>query len=99
MSVVRSTISFQKENWSHIEHAENRSQVVNEALQFFFHTKRLLEEQEQKLAIQELEHFQKTKEAYSYRATFDTCNSSSSDSHTSSSKKRTKDSNKQSKRP
>lgn len=70
MSVTRSTISFEPENWSKIQGADNRSRLVNEALAYFFSAKDFLKEKEEEFILGELAHYKKTGEHYSFDETF-----------------------------
>jgi hypothetical protein len=71
MTATRSTISFTKENWKHIEKANNRSQVVNSAIKYYFESQKFLEEKEKEFILSEFKKYSKTKKSYSFKETFD----------------------------
>lgn len=70
MPASRSTISFSKENWDKMESASNKSKVVNTALKFYFDSKELLKKKEEEFILNELAHYEKTGEVYTFEETF-----------------------------
>lgn len=77
MSVVKNSVSFEPEVWEALSEQPNRSRVVNNALKLYFtlENKRAEQEaawseEEEKLILAELEHYEKTGESYSYEETF-----------------------------
>ena len=70
MITARSSISFTKENWEEMAKAENKSKLVNKALEFYFGSKKLLKQKEEEFILNELAHFESTGEVYSFEETF-----------------------------
>lgn len=66
----RSTIGFDEENWSKLVSEKNRSKVVNQALHFFYSAQKYLQEKEEEFILEELAHYQKTGEHYTFDETF-----------------------------
>jgi len=71
MSVVRSTISFQPQNWKKIACVKNRSKLVNKALEYYFTAQDFLKKKEEEFILQELGHYRKTGERYSLEKTLE----------------------------
>lgn len=70
MGASRSTISFTEDNWKAIRNADNKSKVVNVALNFYLDSKRLLKKKEEEFILNELAHYENTGESYSLEETF-----------------------------
>lgn len=49
---------------------ENKSKLVNKALEFYFGSKKLLKQKEEEFILDELAHFESTGEMYSFEETF-----------------------------
>jgi len=78
MTVKKSSVSFDSQNWKQLSRAANKSKVVNEALKLYFLVENMQaqqectwSEQEIKLLQSEWNHYKKTDESYSYEETFD----------------------------
>lgn len=71
MTATRSTISFTKDNWKHLEKADNRSQIVNKAIKYYFDSQKFLEEKEKEFIFSEFKKYSKTKKSYSFEETFE----------------------------
>jgi len=70
MTASRSTISFTLSNWQKLANSENKSKTVNAALSFFFASKDLLKSKEEEFILNELSHYDDSKESYSFDETF-----------------------------
>lgn len=70
MIAARSTISFTENNWAKMKKEENKSKLVNKALEFYFGSKKLLKQKEEEFILNELAHFESTGERYSFEETF-----------------------------
>ena len=78
MSVHKSSVSFDPQNWKLLKRASNKSRVVNDALHLYFLMEATTAEEEvswseKEMAVlcKEWDHYKKSKEAYSYDQTFD----------------------------
>ena len=71
MSASRSTISFTEQNWEKLQNHNNKSKMVNAALQFYFDSKELLKQKEEEFILNELANYEETGEAYSFEETFE----------------------------
>ncbi len=60
MSVTRSTISFDSQNWLKIADVKNRSKVVNQALQYFFASESFIKAKKEEFLLQELQDYYNT---------------------------------------
>jgi hypothetical protein len=65
MPASRTTISFNEQNWKTLEKTDNKSAVVNQALQFFFSAKKMLKQKEEEFILDEIAHYNETGEVYS----------------------------------
>lgn len=70
MTASRSSVSFTEENWQRLRREANKSAVVNEALNFFYRSKKFLKEKEEEFILRELAHYRKTGEGYSVEEVF-----------------------------
>lgn len=70
MPASRSTISFTEQNWQLLAKTSNKSKIVNNALKFFFDSKKLLKKREEEFILNELQHYEDTGECYSFEETF-----------------------------
>ena len=77
MSVVKNSVSFEPEVWKALSDQPNRSKVVNNALKLYFtlENKRAEQEaewseEEEKLILASLKHYEKTGESYSHEEVF-----------------------------
>ena len=70
MSVSRTTISFNEQNWKEVVKAKNKSAFVNDAIKFFVSAKKILKKKEEEIILNELAHFEETEESYSLKDTF-----------------------------
>ena len=70
MPAIRSTISFTSQNWKSIQNEKNRSKLVNTAVEYYLKAQNFLREKEEEFILQELKHYQKTGESYSFEETF-----------------------------
>ncbi len=70
MPASRSSVSFTESNWKKLSRVDNRSKVVNIALQFYFDSKDLLKEKEEEFILAELGHYEDSGEVYSFEDTF-----------------------------
>jgi len=70
MPASRTTISFNEKNWEKIKNAKNKSSLVNQALQFFFHAKKTLKQREEEFILEEIAHYNETGESYSLEEIF-----------------------------
>ncbi|MBI5415060.1 hypothetical protein HZA38_06140 [Candidatus Peregrinibacteria bacterium] len=70
MSVVRSTISFTPQNWGKVTSAANKSKVVNTAVEYYFRAQDYLAKKEEEFILQELKHYKKTGERYTFEEVF-----------------------------
>jgi hypothetical protein len=70
MSASRSTISFNEQNWGKLQSCNNKSKMVNVALQFYFDSRELLKQKEEEFVLNELAHYEETGEVYSFEETF-----------------------------
>ncbi len=69
MSVSRTTISFNEQNWKQVASAKNKSAFVNDAVKFFVSAKKALKDKEEEVILNELAHFEETGESYSLKET------------------------------
>ncbi len=67
MSVSRTTISFNEQNWKEVAKTKNKSAFVNDAVKFFISAKKTLKLREEEFILNELAHFEETGESYSLR--------------------------------
>jgi hypothetical protein len=65
MPASRTTISFNEQNWKTLKKSDNKSDVVNQALQFFFSAKKTLKQKEEEFILNEIAHYNETGESYS----------------------------------
>lgn len=70
MPASRSTVSFTESNWKKLQKSENKSKTVNIALKFYFDSREILKKREEEFILNELEHYEKTGESYSFDETF-----------------------------
>lgn len=77
MTVRKSSVSFDSQNWKQLSYASNKSKVVNEALRLYFLVENIQAEKECTWSEQEIQilqkewsHYKKTGESYSYTETF-----------------------------